>query len=162
MKAHILTAVVIDHAGLGAKEVVEELHAANFPNDCIHPRVGKVETFELGEWDDYHPLNQADVDQLKWLRENAYAGGKRSAAMCTSFVAPLSDDDRHVCLRCGWNHKDEREKAAIKELRRLLEKNEQANVYLGYHDRDPRHGRNAIHDMRLLLDRLDRLEAKSS
>ncbi len=160
MKAHILTVVILDHDGLGAEGVVEELQSANFANDCIHPKVGKVETFELGEWEDNHPLNQGDTDQLKWLRENAYVGGKRSAAMCVSMVAPMSHQPPDICLRCGWDHREVRERKMVEEIRTLVTLNDRAGMRLGYHDGVSR-PHDALDDLKFLLKRLDRIEGRA-
>jgi hypothetical protein len=161
MKAHILTVVVIDFNELGAEGVVEDLQSTNFANDCIRPKVGKVETFELGEWEDGHPLNQSDTDQLKWLRENPYLNGKRSAAMCGSFVSALRSENGNICMRCGWDHRDEREKKVVGEIRDLTRRNATAGVRLDYHD-GLANRRDALEDLRLLLKRLDRIEGRTS
>ena len=57
MKQHRVTVYVIDHDGRGADGVVEEMGRVRYPNDCIHPKFVKAETWDVGEWDDDHPLN---------------------------------------------------------------------------------------------------------
>lgn len=70
MKAHIITLTIIDFDDLGADEVSSVLENANYPNDCVHPHVQSVETFDIGEWDDDHTLNQRGIDACAWLRRH--------------------------------------------------------------------------------------------
>lgn len=67
MKAYVLTVVVIDHDEIGQKEVVSALENARYPNRCISPNVKCVQTYDIGEWHDDHPLNKLDTDVLGWL-----------------------------------------------------------------------------------------------
>ena len=59
MKVHRLVLMVIDFDGLGADDVVTEMVNARFSNDCISPSVMDIQTREIGEWSDDHPLNCA-------------------------------------------------------------------------------------------------------
>lgn len=58
MRAYKLEILVIDRDDLGADGVADVLHNANYPNDCISPLVMAVQSSDIGEWDDAHPLNQ--------------------------------------------------------------------------------------------------------
>jgi hypothetical protein len=58
MKLIQMTVTVIDFDHLGAEEVVSTLENANYPNDCISPRVHDVKVHDIGDWSDDHPLNQ--------------------------------------------------------------------------------------------------------
>jgi hypothetical protein len=58
MKVHKITVLVVDSDGLGADNVKIELENANYPNDCIYPKVVEIDTREV-EWSDDHPLNHA-------------------------------------------------------------------------------------------------------
>lgn len=58
MKAYKLEVFIIDHDDLGPDAVVEELENGHFGNDCISPRVKKIEIKDIGEWTDDHPLNK--------------------------------------------------------------------------------------------------------
>jgi hypothetical protein len=53
-----VTLLIIDHDGVGerVKDIIEE---QKFPNRCISPWVMDVESVDLGEWRDSHPLNFA-------------------------------------------------------------------------------------------------------
>lgn len=69
MKAYLMTVLVIDFDNLGADEAKMELEAANYSNDCIAPMVLEIETKDIGQWADYHPLNFYDTDKLKYFKE---------------------------------------------------------------------------------------------
>lgn len=56
-KVHRIVICVVDHDGLGADEVKVVLENANYPNDCIRPRIASIETREV-DWSDDHPLNR--------------------------------------------------------------------------------------------------------
>jgi hypothetical protein len=56
-KVHKITLLIVDHDGLGAKEIINVLEGQRYPNHCIVPDVMRVESREV-EWSDAHPLNQ--------------------------------------------------------------------------------------------------------
>ncbi len=58
VKVHLIKLMVIDFDDLGADGVETELENARFPNDCVSPRVIDIETRDIGEWTDDHPLNK--------------------------------------------------------------------------------------------------------
>lgn len=70
MKAHIITLTIIDFDDLGADEASSVMENASYPNDGIHPHVQFVETFDVGAWDDAHPLNHRGTDVCAWLRRH--------------------------------------------------------------------------------------------
>lgn len=57
MKVHRVTVLVLDFDDLGADGVKAEMEAVRYPNHCMNPEVKHVETVDIGEWDDEHPLN---------------------------------------------------------------------------------------------------------
>ena len=61
VKVHKLTVMILDFEEMGADEVVGELENGSFPNDCISPYVMDVQTRDIGEWSDDHPLNRNDT-----------------------------------------------------------------------------------------------------
>jgi hypothetical protein len=56
MKVHAITLLIVDHDDLGAGEIRTVLENQSYPNDCIRPRVMRIDTREV-EWTDQHPLN---------------------------------------------------------------------------------------------------------
>lgn len=68
MKVHKLTVYVIDFDHLGAEAVKETLENQRFPNDCIDPRVLSMETRDIGEWSDDHPLNHTGKAPAEYER----------------------------------------------------------------------------------------------
>lgn len=69
MKAHIVTLLIIDTDDIGAEEAVAVIENNRYPNHCIAPQVQKVATFDVGTWDDDHPLNQRRTHVLNYLGE---------------------------------------------------------------------------------------------
>lgn len=68
--------MIIDFDGLGAQEVINELENSNYANDCIRPTVKKIETADIGEWEDSNPLNfKATQDEAF---NNLFNGSKTS------------------------------------------------------------------------------------
>lgn len=68
MKAHKVTLFIIDHDQVGAEEIAIIIENQKFPNRCIRPDVKSIETVEIGEWDDSHPLNQPETAEAEYER----------------------------------------------------------------------------------------------
>ncbi len=58
MEVHRITLYVVDMDFMGAEEVKSVLENTRYPNRCISPDVLDIETRDIGEWDDDHPLNK--------------------------------------------------------------------------------------------------------
>lgn len=64
MKVHRLTVLIIDFDDVGAIGCKDILQETRYPNDCIGPRVLKIETRET-KWDgDDHPLNCSATQKM--------------------------------------------------------------------------------------------------
>lgn len=57
MKAYKVTVLVVDHEGIGAKSVGEEVRRSRY----INPLVLDIEEADIGAWSDEHPLNHIDT-----------------------------------------------------------------------------------------------------
>jgi hypothetical protein len=57
MQIHKIVLTIIDFDEIGAESCREVLENTKYPNRCISPDVLSVETREIGEWHDDHPLN---------------------------------------------------------------------------------------------------------
>ena len=68
MQAHKVTLTIIDMDQLGADEIKSVIENTRYPNRCISPDVVGVETVEIGEWSDDHPLNNTLAAPAEWLR----------------------------------------------------------------------------------------------
>lgn len=68
MNAHKVTLFIIDLDEIGADEIKVVIENAHYPNRCISPDVYKIETVDIGEWSDDHPLNQTETAHLEWKR----------------------------------------------------------------------------------------------
>lgn len=71
MKAYVLTVLVIDHDEIGGADVQSTIEDARYPNRCISPSIQAISEFDIGEWEDDHPLNLRGTDALAWLKEHA-------------------------------------------------------------------------------------------
>jgi hypothetical protein len=68
MQAHKVTLLIIDMDELGREEIKEVIENTHYPNRCIDPEVYNIETVEIGEWYDDHPLNQTATANIEWRR----------------------------------------------------------------------------------------------
>ena len=57
MKAYKVEILVIDHDGLGGNGIREAFEDTKYPNRCIIPDVMAMESADIGEWHDEHPMN---------------------------------------------------------------------------------------------------------
>ena len=57
MKVYKVELMIIDFDEVGPDEIEEIIEDTKYPNRCIQPVVIKMESREIGEWDDDHPLN---------------------------------------------------------------------------------------------------------
>jgi hypothetical protein len=68
MQVHKIVVTVIDWDRLGADGVRAAIEEARYPNRCIAPRVRGVESRDIGEWHDEHPLNHASTSDAELAR----------------------------------------------------------------------------------------------
>jgi hypothetical protein len=68
MQVHRLVVTVLDFYQLGPDGVRDVIENARYPNHCISPSVRKIDTREIGEWRDDHPLNRRDTASDEWKR----------------------------------------------------------------------------------------------
>ena len=69
MKIYKVELYVIDHDGLGDEEIASVLENTKYPNRCISPDVANVESKDIGEWWDGHPLNRTSVDVKAYYKD---------------------------------------------------------------------------------------------
>lgn len=68
MKAHRITLFIIDFDEVGADDITQILENQKYPNRCISPDVKSIETVDVGEWHDDHPLNNDDTASAEYQR----------------------------------------------------------------------------------------------
>jgi hypothetical protein len=68
LKAHVVTLTIIDMDDIGAEEIKVVIENVHYPNRCISPDVVNIETADIGEWDDDHPLNSNETAGAEWHR----------------------------------------------------------------------------------------------
>lgn len=59
MKIHRVVFALIDFDDIGAEGVQDVLENTRYANDCMSPSVISIETRDIGEWSDIHPLNNS-------------------------------------------------------------------------------------------------------
>lgn len=59
-KVHKVVLLIVDHDNVGVNGIAQVLQDANYPNDCISPKVMGTETTEV-MWSDKHPLNNGET-----------------------------------------------------------------------------------------------------
>lgn len=120
MKVHRVVISVIDHDGLGADGVRQEIENVRYPNRCISPSVESIETAEIGEWSDEHPLNNRDtsrseIDQL--FPKSAQPLRELSEEAVEAGASALVDS----CVAKGhWSHASEESKAIYRKHARAV------------------------------------------
>jgi hypothetical protein len=68
MKVHKVILTIIDHDDIGVEEIKEILEYTRYANRCISPEVQNIETADIGEWSDDHPLNSSDTCDAEFHR----------------------------------------------------------------------------------------------
>jgi hypothetical protein len=68
MKAYKVTVLIIDMDEIGEDELKLVIENTRYPNRCISPEVYSIETVDIGEWDDNHPLNNRFALIKEWER----------------------------------------------------------------------------------------------
>jgi hypothetical protein len=58
MKVHKVVLIIVDFDNLGADGVRDEINNMNYPNDCMSPAIMSIETKDIGEWAEDHPINK--------------------------------------------------------------------------------------------------------
>lgn len=61
MKAYKVELLILDFDEIGEAEIADVIRSAHYPNHCIAPDVKKIESREIGEWSDDHPLNNSET-----------------------------------------------------------------------------------------------------
>ena len=59
MKAYKVELLIVDHDDVG-DEIPNIIENQKYPNYCISPNVMSVQSVDIGEWFDGHPLNKRD------------------------------------------------------------------------------------------------------
>jgi hypothetical protein len=60
MKVYKIELMVIDFDEVG-EDIPVCIEEARYPNHCITPKVVSINSREIGEWHDDHPLNKKDL-----------------------------------------------------------------------------------------------------
>lgn len=60
-QVHRIVLSVVDLDEVGVEDIKDVIENQKYPNYCIHPEVVSIESANIGEWDDHHPLNRRDT-----------------------------------------------------------------------------------------------------
>jgi hypothetical protein len=63
MNVYKVELMILNFDGLSDDELCEVIENTNYPNDCISPHIINIESREIGEWNDNHPLNKTGREQ---------------------------------------------------------------------------------------------------
>lgn len=68
MKVYKIEVMVIDLDDIGETEIVDVIENTKYPNHCISPTVKAIESRDIGQWHEDHPLNKADTEATEYQR----------------------------------------------------------------------------------------------
>lgn len=68
MRVYKVELMILDFDEIGGEEIRDVIENQRYPNHCISPNVMHIESRELGEWDDEHPLNNTKKMQGEFYR----------------------------------------------------------------------------------------------
>lgn len=68
MKVYKLTCCFIDFDELGAEEIKDLIDNLRLPNHISPPEVMNIESVDIGEWHDEHPLNYTALKEQEFIR----------------------------------------------------------------------------------------------
>lgn len=68
MKVYKLEVMIIDFDELGGEEIKDVMENQKYPNYCISPDVMSMQSVDIGEWSDEHPLNKLDTQVSEYNR----------------------------------------------------------------------------------------------
>jgi hypothetical protein len=68
MKIYKIEIAIIDFDGLGADGIVSTLENQRYPNDSISLDVKGIQSHDIGEWSDDHPLNHRSSKNVEYQR----------------------------------------------------------------------------------------------
>jgi hypothetical protein len=68
MKVYKLEVMVIDFDNCGGEDIKDMIQDARYPNRAISPTVKNIESVDIGEWTDDHPLNNRSTSEAEYKR----------------------------------------------------------------------------------------------
>ena len=68
MKVYKIEVRVVDLDQIGEQEIKIVIENTRYPNRCISPEVKKIESRDIGEWHDEHPMNNSQTADAEYQR----------------------------------------------------------------------------------------------
>lgn len=102
MEAHKVTLTILDLDEIGAEEIKIVIENTHYPNRCISPEVVSIETVDVGEWSDDHPLNNTKTAAAEWRRLFPSLQAAEQGARQTKLqVCPHGKAIPETCQKCA-------------------------------------------------------------
>ena len=104
MLIHKVILSILDHDGLGAEEVKDVLENTKYPNYCIAPQVEEIQSVDIGDWTDDHPMNQSRSGEVF---KEMFEGDEKSKFLDAGweYLHSISGEDVCTdgsCIRCRF------------------------------------------------------------
>lgn len=61
MEVYKLEVLIINYEEVGEEELKIIIEDGRYPNDCINPCITKIQSYDIGEWEDNHILNNVSL-----------------------------------------------------------------------------------------------------
>lgn len=68
MKVYKVVLSIVDFEQMSEQQVIDTIVCARYPNRCISPSVQSIESRDIGEWRDDHPLNRKSTAEAEFER----------------------------------------------------------------------------------------------
>jgi len=68
MIVHKVELLIFDNEDIGSINLKEMLENTNYPNDCITSKVMSLDSRDITNWGDDHPLNKKDTIREEYKR----------------------------------------------------------------------------------------------
>jgi len=68
MKVYKIEVMVVDLDQIGEQEIKDVIEHTRYPNHCIAPKVKNIESRDIGQWHDDHPMNKPDTADAEYKR----------------------------------------------------------------------------------------------
>ena len=68
MKVYRIEVMVVDLDQIGEEDIRSVIENTRYPNRCISPKVKNIESRDIGEWHDEHPMNLKSKADAEYRR----------------------------------------------------------------------------------------------
>lgn len=68
MKVYKIEVMIVDMDDIGGEDIRDVIENTRYPNRCIAPEVKAIESRDIGDWHDDHPMNIRDKRDAEYRR----------------------------------------------------------------------------------------------